>query len=214
MKKSLKVPLILAIVAILFLPYKAIAFEGGMPENSIARKACQLKMDQQKLWIDHVLLTRNYIISDIASLEDKTVVTQALMENQEDIGNLFKSYYGDEFGNNLTTLLKQHIDIAGKLVDAAKAGNSDDVKKLNDEWHQNADKISKLIASANPDLKEDVIRDMFYKHLDLTIKETEARINKDWEADLTAYQLGEDHIVKFADMLSDGIIKQFAKKFK
>lgn len=213
MKKSLKIPLLIAIVSILFLPYKAIAFEGGTPQNSIARKACQLKMDQQRLWIDHVLLTRNYIISDIASLEDKTVVTQSLMENQDDIGNLFKPYYGDEFGNNLTTLLKQHIDIAGKLVDAAKSGNSEDVKKLNDEWHQNADKIVKLIASANPDLKEDVLRDMFYKHLDLTIKETEARINKDWESDLTAYQLGEDHIIKFSDMLSDGIIKQFAKKF-
>ena len=40
------------------------------------------------------------------------------------------------------------------------------------------------------------------------------RINKNWSADIEAYDTGQDHMIAFSDMLSDGIIKQFPEKFK
>jgi len=40
-----------------------------------------------------------------------------------------------------------------------------------------------------------------------------ARINKNWAADIEAYDKCEDHMIAFADMLSEGIIKQFPEKF-
>ncbi len=39
-----------------------------------------------------------------------------------------------------------------------------------------------------------------------------ARIKADWPADIVAYDTGYDHMLMFADMLSDGIIKQNPKK--
>lgn len=55
---------------------------------------------------------------------------------------------------------------------------------------------------------------MLHKHLQLLTDAVVARLNKDWKAAIKAYDQGEDHIIKLADVLSDGIIKQFPKKFK
>jgi len=54
---------------------------------------------------------------------------------------------------------------------------------------------------------------MLYKHLDFTTTEVVSRLKKDWAADMKAYDQGHDHMLMFADMLSDGVIKQFPKKF-
>lgn len=55
---------------------------------------------------------------------------------------------------------------------------------------------------------------MLNKHLQLTTNEVVARLNKNWDADIAAYDEGEEHMLKFADMISGGIIKQFPQKFK
>ncbi len=55
---------------------------------------------------------------------------------------------------------------------------------------------------------------MFYTHLQLITDQVNARIEKDWKADIAAYDKGENHMIKFADILSEGIIKQFPEKFK
>ena len=55
---------------------------------------------------------------------------------------------------------------------------------------------------------------MLQKHLDLTTGEVVGRLKKDWAADIKSYDDGHAHMLMFADMLSDGIAKQFPEKFK
>ncbi len=50
-------------------------------------------------------------------------------------------------------------------------------------------------------------------HLALTTTKVVSRMNKDWAADIEAYDKGHAHMLMLADMLSDGIIKQFPEKF-
>jgi hypothetical protein len=52
-----------------------------------------------------------------------------------------------------------------------------------------------------------------YKHLDFTTTEVVSRLKKDWTADIQAYDQGHDHMLMFADMLTEGIVKQFPSKF-
>lgn len=54
---------------------------------------------------------------------------------------------------------------------------------------------------------------MLHIHLKFVADEAVARIKKDWDADIRAFDEGEDHIIKMADTLTEGIVKQFPNKF-
>lgn len=199
----------------ILIPFKALAIESStFSDNSCSKAACDLRMEERRLWIDHVSWTRSYIISALASLEDKDDVAQRLLKNQDDIGNSIKPIYGEEAGNALAKLLREHIELAGQVVDAAKNGNKADLDKYNKLWYENADEIADFLSSANPNYSNKTLKDMLHKHLQFVTEQVVARLNKDWKADISAYDKGEDHMIMFSDILIDGIIKQFPEKFK
>jgi hypothetical protein len=173
----------------------------------------QLHDGMRKLWSDHVFYTRNFIISDLASLGDTPAVTQRLLRNQDDIGNALKPIYGEDAGKKVTALLRDHILIAADIVNAAKGNDSKAVDAGEKKWRANADDIATFLSGANPNWKKPALTDMLYKHLDLTTTEVVSRIKKDWTADIQAFDAGYDHMLMFADMLTDGIVKQYPKKF-
>jgi hypothetical protein len=192
------------------LPVKAYSHDTDTPlKNSVIN----LKMAERKLWIDHVGWTSNFIVSDLASLPDKEIVLQRLLKNQDDIGASIIPYYGDEAGNKLSKLLREHISISGQVVEAAKNNNKADLDKYGKLWYKNADDISDFLSGANPNLSNSELKDMLHKHLDFVTAQVTARLNKDWKADVANYDKGEDHMIKFADIITNGIFKQFPEKF-
>lgn len=216
MNKTLKRSMItLFVLALLVVPLKTIAFAQTYAKEIPVNKAtCALRMAERQLWIDHVTWTRSFIVSDIAGLEDKSAVLERLLRNQDDIGNSIKPYYGEEAGNKLAALLREHIELAGKVVDTAISGDKANFEKYNKLWYQNADQIAAFLSAANPFYSDKVIKDMLYEHLKLVTAQAVARLGKDWKADIDAYDKNEAHMIMFADILVDGIIKQFPNKFK
>lgn len=212
MKKILRNSLLsLFVLTFILAPIKAQALE---PSKDVQSSYCDLRMLQRRLWIDHVSWTRSVIISDLSSLEDKGIVLERLLKNQDDIGSSIKPFYGEEAGNKLALLLREHINLAVKVTDAAKSGNKADLTKYNKLWYENADDIAKFLSSANPNYSYETLKDMLHKHLQFVTDQVVARLNKDWNADVAAYDKGENHMIMFADMIADGIIKQFPQKFK
>lgn len=173
-----------------------------------------LKRDMRKLWTDHVVWTRDYIIAAVADQPDAQAASNRLMKNQEDIGNAVAAYYGQSAGQQLTALLKQHIAMAADLITAAKAGNKDAQKQADDKWHQNATQIADFLSKANPNWPRATLVEMMNTHLSTTTNEVVARLNKNWDEDVRAYDAVYDHILKMSDAIADGIITQFPEKFK
>lgn len=58
------------------------------------------------------------------------------------------------------------------------------------------------------------MRSMMHEHLSLTTAEAVSRLKGDWAADIAAYDKVHEQILKMADMLSMGIVKQNGPKFK
>lgn len=171
--------------------------------------------DMRKLWEDHITWTRLFIVSFAADLPDTDATAQHLLQNQTDLGNAIKPFYGDAAGDQLTGLLREHILIAADLLKAAKVGDSAGVADAQARWYANADEIAAFLHAANPDeWPLDEMQLMMRTHLDLTLAEAVARLQGDWPADIAAYGQVHDEILQMADMLSTGIIRQFPKKFR
>jgi hypothetical protein len=168
----------------------------------------------RKLWEDHITWTRDYIISALAGLPEADAAAQRLLQNQVDIGNAIKPFYGETAGNQLTSLLRDHILIAVDLLAAARSGDNAGFQDALNRWYANADQIASFLNSANPKswpLNE--MKSMMKSHLDLTLAEATARLNGDWSGDVAAYENVHSEILQMADMLASGIVHQFPKMF-
>ena len=172
-----------------------------------------LRNAMRQLWEEHIVYTRNFIISALAGLEDTDKIAERLLRNQDDIGNAIKPIYGEEAGKKLSALLRDHILIAADIVKAAKTGDNDGVTKGQKRWTENADEIAVFLSGANPNWPVQTLKDMLYMHLALTTTEVVSRLKKDWASDIEAYDKGHAHMLMFADVLTNGIVKQFPKKF-
>jgi hypothetical protein len=176
--------------------------------------AVNLRQDMRKLWTDHVVWTRDYIIAAVSDSPDAQAAAARLMKNQEDIGAAVAGYYGKPAGDQLTALLKDHIAIAVDLVKAAKAGDKAAQQQADSRWHRNGEAIADFLSKANPNWPRATLVDMMNRHLATTTDEVVARLGKNWNGDVTAYDAVYQHILAMADALSEGIIKQFPEKFR
>jgi hypothetical protein len=112
-------------------PYSTEAAKKSPAAKTFTTAEIQLKYDMQELWIEHAWWTRSFIVSNLAGLEDQEAVLNRLLKNQADIGDIIKPYYGEEAGTKLTALLREHILIAGNIIEAAKKGDQANLAKFN-----------------------------------------------------------------------------------
>src|ERR1044072_4596169 len=77
-------------------------------QNNNANKptVSDFRADMRKLWEDHITWTRNVIFNIIDTLPGTNEAVARLLQNQVDIGNAIKPYYGAEAGDKITDLLK------------------------------------------------------------------------------------------------------------
>lgn len=193
---------------------RAAAYTNPLEQNTKMKQA-DFRSAMRKLWEDHITWTRVFIISAAANLPDRDAATQRLLQNQVDIGDAIKPYYGEAAGNQLTALLKDHILISADVVAAAKVNDQAKLADANRRWSANADQIADFLSKANPqNWPQTEMRQMMHDHLKLTTNEAVARLHGDWAADVKAYDDVHQQILHMADMLSEGIIKQFPNKFR
>ena len=184
---------------------------AGVPV--VSRSSAQLHDAMRKLWSDHVFWTRLYIVEAAANAAASQTTLNRLLRNQEDIGNAVATYYGAAAGSKLADLLKQHIQIAGELVGAAKAGDNAKVADADRRWHANADDIATFLSGANPNWPKATVLSMLNQHLALTTQEATARLQGRYADDSAAFDNIYNQILGMADALSDGIVKQFPGRF-
>jgi hypothetical protein len=181
--------------------------------SSTTDKATKLVLALRDLWVDHTGWTRNYIISFVAGLPDTNLVAQRLLKNQEDIGNAIKPFYGNEAGDKLTSLLKDHIMGAVEILKAAKARNTTGAAAAEKKWYENVDQIATFLSNANPNWSKESLKSMLDNHLALTKSEAVARLTGNYVADIAAYDKIRQQANMMSDSLADGIVKQFPDKF-
>lgn len=176
-------------------------------------EALSLTLALRRLWSDHVVWTREYVVAAIADAPDVSAVAGRLLKNQEDIGNAVIPFYGEAAGRRLTELLKEHITIAVDLIAAAKSGEQAKFARADAAWERNAADIASFLAGANPNWPEKDVADLLSQHLALTKNEAVARLEGRWADDVEAFDQIFTEILTVSDVLTMGIVKQFPNKF-
>ena len=203
-------------------PAVAVIDDDDDQGHSVAtpRNAAQVAFHDamRKLWEDHVTWTRLAIVTFAADYAGFNETAGRLLQNQVDIGDAIKPFYGDAAGEQLTALLHDHITIAVEILQAAKAGDTAAFDDATDRWYENANDIADFLSAANPKFwPNDMMRADMKTHLDQTLAEAAHELAGDpdgYAASVADYEEAHLHILAMADMLSSGIIGQFPKRFR
>jgi hypothetical protein len=167
------------------------------------------------LWEAHGSWTHMVIVSFVGNLPNLPAEEQVLLQNQVDIGNAVKPYYGAAAGNKLTKLLKAHILGAVTVLEAAKSGDKSKLTQAEASWSVNGRQIADFLHAANPRfLSRTAARQMMKIHVDQVIEQAVDELKGNYAADARAFAPYIRHILDMADMISGGIIKQFPARFR
>ncbi|MGI5892156.1 MAG: acetylglutamate kinase [Bacillota bacterium] len=163
----------------------------------------------RKLWEQHVMWTRSFIISTVANLGDLDLVTKRLLRNPTDMANQIKIFYGNQIANQFRKLFEEHLLIAAQLLNAAKAGNTRETDAARRKWYANADEIAAFLASINHYWSRREWQSMLYEHLAMTEDEAVKRLMGQYAQDIALFDEIEEQALRMADVMAAGIIKQF-----
>lgn len=167
------------------------------------------------LWETHGEYTERAIVDFVGGLPDTPLVIARLLRNQVDIGNAVKPYYGAKAGDELTALLRAHINDAVATLEAAKSGSASATARAKAAFYANGNQIAHFLHAANPrywPLR--AMQTMMRIHLNQVVGLAVDQLEGHYAAAITLYDAYIHHIlVGMADMLSSGIIRQFPARF-
>jgi hypothetical protein len=211
-----RAPLLIAVAAVSLALVATVlpAQDQSAAATSARANRESFRADMRALWEDHIVWTRQVITSFASDHPDLGPSLDRLLRNQDDIGDAIKPFYGDAAGEQLSTLLREHITGAADLLGAARSGDQAAIDEAAAAWYANGSAIADFLASANPvSWPAEHMRDMMRDHLDLTLAEASLRLQSRFAEDVAIYDQIHVQILEMADMLSDGIISQFPAQF-
>jgi hypothetical protein len=185
-----------------------------MHKGSDAGARVALYTAMAHLWAQHMEWTYATVVAFAEGSPALGPTLQRLLQNQADIGDAIRPFYGDKAGDRLTALLKTHIEEAVPVLTAAKAGDSAGLKASLDAWYANATEIGDFLASANPRWRKSDMEEMMRTHITQTVAYASDALAGDYTKAIADYGVAEHHMQDMADMLADGIIRQFPKQFR
>jgi hypothetical protein len=177
-----------------------------------AAKQRDLYLAMRDLWSQHMQWTYATVTAFVSDSPGFDASVNRLLQNQKDIGNAIKPFYGKAAGNKLTALLTEHIELAVPVLVAAKNGDSDAFDTAVADWYRNARQVGDFLVKTNPTWKG--ARRMLKTHITQTVAYAADQLQGDYAKSIEDYDKAESHMLMLADQLSAGIIKQFPGRFR
>lgn len=189
-----------------------------MPSQSIPGRISKtqqtLNNQMRLLWEQHVYWTRLFILSSVFELPDAEFVTNRLLRNPKDFESALKLFYGGNIAAKFAELFTSHLTIAAELVKAAKAGDNAAAARAERRWYDNADEIAAFLSGINPYWSVQEWQKMLYDHLAMTKNEAVDILTQKYENSINTFDYIEQQALIMADLMTQGLIKQFPQQFR
>ncbi|MGI5935595.1 MAG: acetylglutamate kinase [Oscillospiraceae bacterium] len=182
---------------------------NSFTNNGLTCSQLQLSNTIRRLWFEHVLWTRFFIVSTAFDLPDLQPVTERLLQNPEDFARELAPLYGRQTSSQFRQLLTDHLLIAAELVNAAKAGDTAKVESERRRWYANAEDIADFLSAINPFWNKRTWRNLLFEHLRMTENEAVLTLSGQYRESIREYDSIQSQALQMADVMTRGIIRQF-----
>jgi hypothetical protein len=173
-----------------------------------------LNQAMRKLWSDHMhwtLSTVDAFFNEPKQLEPKL---SRLLQNQKEIGAAIVPFYGQAAGDKLAKLLTEHIELAVPVLKAVQANDKVSLDTALANWYKNANEIAGFLSAANPKSWSPATTESALKmHISHTTEYAVNILKGDYASSIKGFEEALNHMLMLADILSEGIAKQFPDEF-
>ncbi|MCM1044279.1 MAG: LysM peptidoglycan-binding domain-containing protein [Candidatus Gastranaerophilales bacterium] len=185
---------------------------SGQIEDPLQKDELDLNNDMRAAWSQHGFWGTLYLVSLYYALPNAEVIRARLQKTPEDIASVFEKFYSQMMVNQLTSLLNEHVQLGGELMKALRDGEKDEAETVEKDWHDNADRIARMLSSANSDYNYEELAQMLNMHLDLMKRQMTTDLNNQYEEFVKATDENDKQLLQLADKLTEGLVKQFYQK--
>ena len=182
--------------------------------SATAPAAPQLHQAMRSLWHGHIVTTRDYALAVHAGNQaDAQKAADAVVANAKQIADAVAGFYGQAAGDGLLKLLAGHWGGVKALTDTTKASDTVGEQKAMNDLASNGTALAKFLAGANPNWTEGALQGALMMHVnDHKTQLDEMMSNAPVAQQAKSWTEMQHHMNMIADVLADGIAKQFPNK--
>jgi hypothetical protein len=187
---------------------------AAVKQSALPAKAAQTRAALRDLWVGHVFWVRNVAVATLANNDAAAkAAEQAAVANAKAMAAAFEPYYGAPAKEALFKLLAGHYGAVKAYLLAIAAGDASGQSKATTDLTQNAEEIATFLSKANPNLPKDTVNGLLLAHGGHHIQQILELKDGKYEAEAKTWEDMKSHMYVIADALTQGLVKQFAKRF-
>lgn len=183
--------------------------------NSGTQAYREMAQKNHELWGEHMQWTYTVVDYFFHRPDELGPQLNRLLQNQNDIGAQVSKYFGQDNGNQVAQLLTDHIVGAVPVLTSAQEGDNEALAAALDDWYANAQEVGDKFAQINPEhWSQENMRNVWATHITQTVDYSVNLLQGDFDNSIMNYQKAWNHMIGFAEILSDGIANKFPEQFR
>ncbi len=196
------------------LVFPSLGFAQAKMRPSQAPTRTELQLALRSLWVDHIFWVRNVVLmTKLGDADAAKVAEEQTVQNAKDLAASISPYYGKEASDKLFTLLAGHYTSIKGYMTAVFSGNESAKTAAEDAMKKNAEEIASFLSSANPKhWPKEALLTALLTHGAEHMAQIEDINKKDYTAGAKVWEAERAQIYTIADVLAQGIAKQFNLK--
>lgn len=164
-----------------------------------------LCVQMRGLWSQNIYWTRMLLNSIVDRTAQLNATVQRLLVNPVEMGNLYARYYGNQVGQQISNLYRDHANITKDMMIALRDNRTMEAARLQKLWYDNADVLIKYLTTVEENFDEDDLRRATYQYLESTELQIAQQISNNIADSISTFNDIEIQAMDMADFLSNGI---------
>ena len=180
-------------------------------KTSYSNKEVDMKTSTRRIFADYLNWQRIFAIETLTGAPDVNKAQIRLQKSQDDINGIFKTYYGDGTGTQVSDLFNQYIGLMTDYLNAAKSHG--DKTMILGKIHDKINDIAGLLSMVNMNWTSNDLSTMLKGYSDSFLSEVDLQDRSMGSVDANIFDTTFSESMQMADTFSSGIIKQYPGKF-